>query len=88
MGHLKPGLSLRAADRGFPAATFIGNKRKMEPKELPSWTIPLLLITYTLQLEILAKLYLNLINFLLQGKGQYFLAFKDLELHQKNLTVS
>ena len=87
MGHLKPGLSLRAADRGFPA-TFIGNKRKMEPKELPSWTIPLLLITYTLQLEILAKPYLNLINFLLQGKGQYFLAFKDLELHQKNLTVS
>ena len=59
----------------------------MEPKELPSWTIPLLLITYTLQLEILAKALLKL-NFLLPGKGQYFLTFKDLELHQKNLTVS
>ena len=60
----------------------------MEPKERPSWTIPLLLITYTLQLEILVKAPLKLNNFLLQGKGQYFLAFKDLELHQKKLTVS
>ena len=60
LGHLKPGLSLRAEGRGFPAATFIGNKRKMEPKELLSWTIPLLLITYTLQLEILAKALLKL----------------------------
>ena len=33
--------------------TWVKNKRKMEPKELLSWAIPLLLITYTQQLEIL-----------------------------------
>ena len=25
--------------QGFPPATFIGDKKKLEPKELPSWTI-------------------------------------------------
>ena len=34
--------------------TWVKNKRKMEPKELLSWAIPLLIITYTRQLEILA----------------------------------
>ena len=64
-----PGLSLRAVGQGpgaggqgFPPATmsvspgsstFIRNRRKMEPKELPSCKIPLLLISYTRQLEIL-----------------------------------
>ena len=35
-------------------ATFIGNKRKIEPKVLPCCAIPLLLNGYTQQLEILA----------------------------------
>ena len=48
------GLSQRAGDRGFSPATFIENKRKIEPEELPGCTIPLLLIAFTLQLEKLA----------------------------------
>ena len=58
----RAGLSLRAGGPGiFPGyydcvspATFIGNKRKTEPKELPSCTIPLLLFAYTRRLEVLA----------------------------------
>ena len=48
------GLSQRAGGRGFSPATFIENKRKIEPEELPGCTIPLLLIAFTLQLEKLA----------------------------------
>ena len=50
---MRKGLSLRAAGWGFPLllwawtpATLIEGKRKREPKQLPSCTIPLLLITY------------------------------------------
>ena len=50
-------------------ATFIENKRKMEPEELPKCTIPLLLIMYTWQLEVLAtalgqgsSLWMELLN--------------------------
>ena len=35
------------------AATFYGNKRKIEPKETTSYLIPRLLVVFTLQLEIL-----------------------------------
>ena len=49
----RKGLSLRAVGWGFPLllwawtpATLIEGKRKIEPKQLPSCTIPLLLITY------------------------------------------
>ena len=52
-----------AGGQGFPQATksaspgsstFIRNRRKMEPKELPRCTIPLpILIAYNWQLEIL-----------------------------------
>ena len=40
----------------WPAATFIGNKRKIEPKRLPSWLIPCLpifiyLVTYRYNLS-------------------------------------
>ena len=49
------GLSLRVRGRRFSLATFIGNKTKIGLKELnPSWKIPLLLIEYTQQLEMLA----------------------------------
>ena len=41
------GLSQRVGGRGFSPATFIENKRKIEPEELRGYTIPLLLITYT-----------------------------------------
>ena len=59
---LTAGLSLTAGCQGFfPAtiwgwapASFIGSKRKIESKELPSCTIPLLLIAHTRQLEIFA----------------------------------
>ena len=56
------GWGLGARGQGFPPATmrvsptystFLRNRKKMEPKELPSYTIPLLLIAYTWQLEIL-----------------------------------
>ena len=46
---------------GAPA-TFIGNKRKTEPKELPFCTIPLLLIAYSPQLEILLTVLHHLIS--------------------------
>ena len=59
---LTAGLSLTAGCQGFfPAtiwgwapASFIGSKRKIESKELPSCTIPLRLIAHTRQLEIFA----------------------------------
>ena len=44
------GLSQRAGGRGFSPATFIENKRKIEPDELSGYTIPLLLIAYARQL--------------------------------------
>ena len=54
------GLSLRARGRGFSLATisvalgyFFGNRRKMEPKEIPSCLIPHLLAVFTQQLEVL-----------------------------------
>ena len=46
-------------------------KRKTEPKELPSCTIPLLLISYTRELEILA------IALELTSKIWYFYSYTD-----------
>ena len=59
---MDPGLSPRAGGWGFSLATmslsrpvYSYRKRKeIEPKELPSFTISLILIAYTRQLEILA----------------------------------
>ena len=39
--------------REWPPATFIGKKKKIEPKEIPSHLIPRLLVVFTRQLEIL-----------------------------------
>ena len=53
------GLSLRGGGWGFSPATNLPrlllkeNKRKMEPKEIPSCLIPRLLVVFTWQLEIL-----------------------------------
>ena len=55
------GLSLRAGGRGFSPATkrvapwllLLENRRKIEPKEIPSRLIPRLLVVFTRQLEIL-----------------------------------
>jgi len=47
------GLSLRAEGWRFPPATFLGNKGKMRPKELPGSSVLHLLTAYTRQLEIL-----------------------------------
>ena len=55
------GLSLRAGGRGFSPATkrvaprllLLENRRKIEPKGIPSRLIPLLLVVFTRQLEIL-----------------------------------
>ena len=44
------GLSQRVGGRGLSPATFIENKRKIEPDELSGYTIPLLLIAYARQL--------------------------------------
>ena len=44
------GLSQRVGGRGFSPATFIENKRKIEPDELSGYTILLLLIAYARQL--------------------------------------
>ena len=56
-------MSLRAGDRGFLPATMnvvpgyfhwkIQCRRKIEPKEIPSSSIPHLLVVFTWQLEIL-----------------------------------
>ena len=61
MQVISSGLSLRAGDRGFSLATkrvarrllLLENRRKIEPKEIPSCLIPCLLVVFTLQLEIL-----------------------------------
>ena len=53
MKNTYAGLSLRAL------ATLIGNKRKIEPKDLPCCTIHLLLIADTQQIEILATALLT-----------------------------
>ena len=50
---MKFGLPLRGGGRRFPPATFIGIRRKIEPKEIPSCLIPRLLVVFTRQLEIL-----------------------------------
>ena len=55
------GLSLRAGGRVFSPATkrvapgqlLLENRRKIEPKEIPSRLIPRLLVVFTRQLEIL-----------------------------------
>ena len=53
------GLSSRGGGWGFSPATNLSrlllkqNKRKMEPKEIPSCLIPRLLVVFTWQLEIL-----------------------------------
>ena len=54
------GLSLRARGRGFtqllrewPQLLLLENRRKIEPKEIPSHLIPHLLVVFTRQLEIL-----------------------------------
>ena len=55
------GLSLRAGGRGFSPATkesgprllLLENRRKIDPKEIPSPLIPRLLVVFTRQLEIL-----------------------------------
>ena len=54
-------MSLRAGGRGFSPATkrvaprllLLENRRKIEPKEIPSRLIPHLLVVFTQQLEIL-----------------------------------
>ena len=58
---MDPGLSPRARGWGFSLATMsmspgysYRKQKEIEPKELPSFTIPLILIAYTWQLEILA----------------------------------
>ena len=64
--HLHPGLYIvvlatRARDREFSLATakslvtFTETKRKAEPKELPSCSVPQLQIAYTQQFEILVR---------------------------------
>ena len=61
MQVISSGLSLRAGSRGFSPATkrvapgqfFWENRRKIEPKEIPSRLIPRLLVVFTRQLEIL-----------------------------------
>ena len=47
------GLSLRARGRGFPRLLLLENRRKIEPKEIPSCLIPRRLVVFTRQLEIL-----------------------------------
>ena len=39
--------------RDFPQLLFLENRRKIEPKEIPSRLIPHLLVVFTRQLEIL-----------------------------------
>ena len=48
-------MSLRAGGRAgnFPRLLLLENRRKIEPKEIPSCLIPLLLVVFTRQLEIL-----------------------------------
>ena len=63
--------SVRARGRGFPPGTMsmspgyfhTKNKRKIKPKELPRCTIPLLLIAYTRQFEILATVLRRWVKF-------------------------
>ena len=66
MKNTYTGLSLRAGGEGFSLdtmnvspATLMGNKRKIEPKELPCCTIHLLLIADTQQIETLATALLT-----------------------------
>ena len=47
------GLSLRAGGRKFGRLLLLDNRRKIEPKEIPSRLIPRLLVVFTRQLEIL-----------------------------------
>ena len=47
------GLSLRAGGWGFPWLLSKENRRKIEPKEIPSCLIPCLLAVFTWQIEIL-----------------------------------
>ena len=46
-------LSLRAGGGVFPRLLLLENRRKIEPKEIPSHLIPRLLVAFTRQLEIL-----------------------------------
>lgn len=61
-----PGISVRAGTRDFlqatrrePLATFKGSRRKIDPKELPCCSLPLLQIAYTQQLKILVTTLLS-----------------------------
>ena len=63
---LTSGLSLRAGGRGFPSYYECGpqllsseNRRKIEPKEIPSCLIPGPLVIFTQQLEILVTTLLH-----------------------------
>ena len=49
--HLEPGATdFPPLLREWPPATFIGNRRKTGPKEIPSHLIPHLLVVFTRQL--------------------------------------
>ena len=47
------GCHFSPATKRVAPATFIGNRRKIEPKEIPSHLIPRLLVVFIRQLEIL-----------------------------------
>ena len=63
------GCKLRGEDRGFSPATFIGKKRKIETKEFPSCTIPLLITAFTRKLDILPTAPLYALKSLTLSKG-------------------
>ena len=67
---MKFGLPLRGGGRRFPPATFIGIRRKIEPKEIPSCLIPRLLVVFTRQLEILLTTLEASENFKTPAKGR------------------
>ena len=49
-------------DRGagdFPQLLLLENRRKIEPKEIPSWLIPRQLVVFTRQLEMLVTTLLS-----------------------------
>ena len=64
---VRTGLSSRAGGQGFSPATkrvapwllLLENRRKIEPKEIPSRLIPRLLVVFTRQLEILVTTLLE-----------------------------
>ena len=80
------GLSLRAGGRGFPPPTIYEcgfrllskeNRRKTEPKEIPSCLIPRLLVVFTWQLEILVTTPLYFHPFSYSPSPREFEAFSS-----------